>query len=106
MESAIRRRLKYEIGIEVAGIKEIISKYIYKTPAFKNVIEHEFCPIFATKVKSEPKLNSDEVEDYKWLDWKDYKKELKADDADTYSWWAKNQITLLTDSKLKDFIKT
>lgn len=95
VEDAIRRRAKYELGIEdLRDITCLVPKYIYKSPPYKGIIEHEFCPIFAAYVDREPKPNPDEVEAYKWTEWPTYAWMLQTD-SDKMSYWAKDQYRLL-----------
>lgn len=92
---AIKRRLNFELGMAAKDFKVILPKYIYKTPPFNGIIEHEFCPVYVARATSEPQPNPDEVEDYKWMKWEDYVTEVEADGADKYSWWCKDQLRLI-----------
>lgn len=68
-EEAVKRRLHFELGIKADKIVKVIGEYIYKTPEYKGIIEHEYCPIFIAITDDEPNVNSGEVGDYKWVDW-------------------------------------
>lgn len=95
METAIQRRAKFELGIdEVDNIKYLVQKYVYKTPPFNGIIEHEFCPIFVAYTESTPKPNPDEVEAYEWLSWSDYTQMILTN-PDKMSYWSKNQFKLI-----------
>lgn len=91
IEDAIRRRGLFELGLQdLHDIKCIVPKYVYMTPPYKGIVEHEFCPIYVAYVDAEPLPNPDEVEAYKWLDWSDYVR-LLSDEPDKMSWWCKDQ---------------
>ncbi len=104
-EKAIIRRLQFELGLKVKEIQLIMPKYIYKTPPFKGIIEHEYCPVYTAVATGEPIPNPEEVEDFKWVNWEWYVDQLKHDNKDysiTYgeqapkwSWWAKDQLKKL-----------
>lgn len=95
MEDAIRRRAKYELGIEkLDGIACVLPKYRYTTPPYNGIIENEFCPVFIAFTDQEPSPNPDEVEDYEWMPWPQYVKTLDDDAYDT-SYWAKDQYRQL-----------
>lgn len=104
-EQAIKRRLKYELELKVKDIQVIMPEYIYKTPPYRGIIEHEYCPVYTTIAANEPKPNPNEVSDYKWVDWDWYVNQLKNDstdysdlgsnDAPKWSWWAKDQLKKL-----------
>lgn len=95
MEDAIRRRAKYELGIEqLSSISCVLPKYRYTTPPYNGIIENEFCPVFIAYVDGEPNPNHEEVEDYEWMPWPQYVKTL-SDEAYDISFWAKDQYKQL-----------
>lgn len=99
-EDAIVRRAKDELGMKLKTIRKVIPRYIYTTPPFNGIIEHEFCPVFFAIAASEVKPNPDEVEDYKWLDWDEFINLIKHDNPDMWSWWTKDQVKLIQKNKL------
>jgi isopentenyl-diphosphate delta-isomerase len=95
MEDAIRRRTKYEIGIEnLEDIQVVLPKYRYTTPPYNGIIENEFCPVFVAYTSDEPRPNPEEVEAYRWLPWQEYIS-LLSDEPDMMSYWAKDQYQQL-----------
>jgi isopentenyl-diphosphate delta-isomerase len=100
MIAAMQRRLKDELGMTAEDFQVLIPKYVYKTPPFKGIVEHEFCPIYIARASSEVIPNAGEVEDNKWIAWNDYVKDLEADHGDTYSWWSKDQLKLIKNHPL------
>jgi len=97
VEAAIRRRGAFELGlIDLQDIKCVLPKYVYITPPYKGVVEHEFCPIYIAHVGNEPTPNPDEVEAYTWISWSEYATML-AQSADEMSYWCKDQYALLKD---------
>jgi isopentenyl-diphosphate delta-isomerase len=91
-EQAIKRRCHFELGLKVSEIVNIVPRYVYKTPPYRGIIEHEFCPIFVARAVSAITPNPDEVESYQWVDWKQYQEALNEDMGDVYSWWSKDQL--------------
>lgn len=105
IQDAITRRAQYELGCTLTDITMLVEKYIYKTPPYHGIIEHEFCPIFAARLASEIQPNPDEVSEVLWMDWQEFIVKAQADMADEYSWWCKDQLKLLVDHpKIKQFI--
>ncbi len=98
-EDAIVRRAAYELGMKVDKLQLILPKYSYKTPPYKGIIEHEFCPVYVAIAASAPSPNPEEVEDYKWLSWADYSATIQEDNADVWSWWCKDQHKQLMSSE-------
>jgi isopentenyl-diphosphate delta-isomerase len=106
MFDAIRRRLDYELGVKAVDFKVILPKYIYKTPPFNGIVEHEFCPVYVARAVSEPNPNPDEIADYKWMSWHDYVGAVEADTGNDYSWWCKDQLKLIkNDPKILQYAK-
>ncbi len=100
MVAAIHRRLDEELGMSAKDFKILLPNYIYTTPPFNGVIEHEFCPVYIARAIHQPLANPAEVEAWRWQNWEDYVKELKADSADKYSYWAKDQLKQLQNHPL------
>jgi len=98
IEAAIRRRAMYEIGLhDLQDISCVLDNYTYITPPFNGIVEHEFCPVFVAYVDADPAPNPEEVEAYRWMAWKDYVALINGPEADTVSYWAKDQYTRLKD---------
>jgi isopentenyl-diphosphate Delta-isomerase len=100
MHDAINRRLEYELGMTASGIETLLTRYIYKTPPYNGIIEHEFCPVYIARATSDPQPNPMEVEAYKWMKWQDYVKQAEADAKDKFSWWCKDQLKIIKDHTL------
>lgn len=91
MQDAIRRRAKYELGIDLLdNIFCVLPDYRYTTPPYNDIIENEFCPVFVAYTDQEPSPNPEEVEDYEWLPWPAFVKTLH-DETYNVSYWAKDQ---------------
>ena len=59
------RRLFEEMGFET-GLKELFH-FIYKAPFDNGLTEHELDHVMIGYYEDEPKLNSEEVENWKWM---------------------------------------
>lgn len=81
-----KRRLEEEMGFSTE-LKELFS-FIYKAPFDNGLTEHELDHVMIGYFENEPKINSDEVADWKWM----YPKEIKEDisqNPDAYTAWFK-----------------
>ncbi len=97
VEEAIRRRAKYELGIDVLkDITCVLPTYRYTTPPYNGIIENEFCPVYVAYVSADLKPNDEEVENYQWLDWQEYVDMLN-DGYSNMSYWARDQYQQLKD---------
>ncbi|MBC7581316.1 isopentenyl-diphosphate Delta-isomerase [Aeromicrobium sp.] len=99
-ESAITRRIDYELGMIATDLQVVLPSYTYKTPPYNAIIEHEFCPVYVARASSEPVPNPAEVDDYKWLPWEEFVAITQADTSDVWSWWCKDQLKQLADQSL------
>lgn len=91
-EDAARRRATFELGLDLAAVKEV-SPYRYK--AVKDgVMENEICPILVGRVEAEPTPNKDEVEAVRWIAWEDFLRSIKLN-PDTYSIWCREEAEIL-----------
>lgn len=95
LDDAIKRRLRYELGMEISSLKVVLPGYRYKTPPFNGIIENEICPVYAAYATGQPIPNPAEVKDFKWMPWQAYVKALEADKANKFSWWSKDQLKQL-----------
>lgn len=93
-EDAIARRAADELGMSVHSIAPLLPNYRYKTPPFDGVIENEFCPVFAARLDVSSTMNPEEIEDFVWMSWEDYVKDITKN-PDKYSYWAKDQLKQL-----------
>ena len=87
---AAKRRLKEEMGVET-DLKEIFS-FIYRAKS-REWIEHEFDHVFVGKFNGNPKPNKKEVEDSKWINLPDLKKDIK-EHPRKYTFWFKRILKL------------
>lgn len=65
-QAAACRRLQEEMGF-ATGLKKV-SSFTYHAEVPGNLIEHEFDHIFVGVFDGEPQVNSDEAEDWQWID--------------------------------------
>lgn len=63
--SGAQERLEYEMGMSCT--LEHMFHFIYNEPVENNLIEHELDHILVGYSNQHPKINNDEVNDYKWM---------------------------------------
>jgi isopentenyl-diphosphate Delta-isomerase len=79
-------RLQEELGFTVP-LHEMFS-FIYKAKFANNLIEHELDYVLLGNYNGEPIINTEEVEDWKWMDLEDLKADIKLNTA-IYTEWFK-----------------
>ena len=83
--SAARKRLKFEMGIDLQT--QFAFKFIYRSELDKNLIEHEFDYVFTGIFDGTPRMNEDEVEDWKFMDIHSLRTDLKNNPASYTAWF-------------------
>jgi len=86
IEQAAKRRLKEEMGIEAEPT--FTYKFIYKTDLDKNLIEYEVDHVLTAQFDGEPKVNENEVEDWKYISLKELQRDAQ-DNPHLYTEWFK-----------------
>lgn len=84
--AAGKRRLQEEMGF-TTSLKEVGS-FIYKAPFDNGLTEYEYDHILTGKFNYSPKLNPEEVADYKWMPLEDVKVDI-ALNPQSYTEWFK-----------------
>jgi isopentenyl-diphosphate delta-isomerase len=80
------RRLFEEMGFET-GLKELFH-FIYKAPFDNGLTEHELDHVMIGYYNDEPKINTDEVENWKWMSIEDVAKDIQLQ-PEIYTVWFK-----------------
>lgn len=94
VESAARRRVKYELGMTVRNLAVALPDFRYRAEK-DGIVENEICPVLIAHAASDPKPNPQEVESIRWLKWEDFVVEV-ADPANGYSPWAVLEVNQLS----------
>lgn len=79
------RRLKEEMGF-VTELKDSIA-FIYKAPFDNGLTEHEFDHILVGHFNGEPKINIQEVADWKWMSLETVKNDIKTNPGFYTEWF-------------------
>ncbi|OGH24333.1 MAG: isopentenyl-diphosphate delta-isomerase [Candidatus Levybacteria bacterium RIFCSPLOWO2_01_FULL_39_24] len=98
---AAKRRLEFELGLDLDNVQEILPDFSYKAE-MNGIVENELCPVMVAFTDEEPKPNSDEVEDVKWVNWQEFVDDVK-NNPGKYSLWCEEETKLL--EKDEEFLK-
>ena len=91
--AAAERRLKYELGIEGVDPRTILPEFRYRAEK-DGVVENEICPVLVGLVSDDPRINPDEVSDFKWVDWDHFLTEISVPE-NGFSPWCVEEANLL-----------
>jgi len=90
---AVKRRVKDELSLSVTDLKQA-APYRYQFADKNGIYENEICPIFIGLTNEDPKPSKDEVEAWKWIDWKVFLDTIK-EQPGTYSPWSEEEGIIL-----------
>ncbi len=93
LDKAVHRRLKEEMGFD-CELKEVFS-FIYQEKLDNELIEHEFLHVFIGNFDDKIILNKEEAMDYKWVNIKNIKRDLK-ENPKKYTCWFKIAFEKIT----------
>lgn len=85
-EQAAHRRLREEMGME--SDLEYLFKFRYKAPFDNKLTEHEIDHVFIGFTDNAPSINMEEVNDFKYMDIDDIRKDIETN-PDSYTPWFK-----------------
>lgn len=84
--SAGKRRLQEEMGF-VCELEELFS-FVYKAGFDNGLTEHELDHVMVGHYDSDPEINPEEVESFKWMGLEDVKRDIE-NNPDLYTAWFK-----------------
>ncbi len=96
---AASRRLRDELGITGVDVQEL-APYRYRVADQNGIVENEICPILVGQYQGDPVPVSGEVEDWKWVDWNEFLREIH-DNPMAYSPWSVAEAKILARSQLQ-----
>lgn len=67
-EDAIRRRARYELGLEVRDITLVAPDFRYRAVDASGMVEHEVCPVYTARTSGTPDPRPDEVMEHAWVE--------------------------------------
>ncbi len=94
LTDAVRRRAGFELGLELDELRLVLPAFRYRAE-LDGVVENEMCPVFSAVAAGDPAPHPDEVDDFRWLTWDEFRREANAPDS-AFSPWCRLQIEQLT----------
>lgn len=66
MEDAVRRRTRYELGLELHDLALALPDFQYRAVDASGIVENEFCPVYTARTTGTPVPRPSEVAEYQW----------------------------------------
>ncbi len=90
---AVRRRVAQELGITLADVVLVLPRFRYRAE-MDGITENEICPVYAARFDGALDPDPDEVADVRWVDWADFREDLRTG-RQTISPWCALQVAEL-----------
>jgi isopentenyl-diphosphate delta-isomerase len=68
MTSAVHRRARFELGIELAAVDPMLPDFRYRAVDASGIVENEICPVFRAMTTDTVLANPAEVAEWRWVD--------------------------------------
>lgn len=85
METATQRRLSEELGM--ACPLRFLFKFQYQAQFDTTGAEHELCSVFIGRATQQPRINSAEIHDWRWIAPETLIREIGAEGGRTFTPW-------------------
>jgi isopentenyl-diphosphate delta-isomerase len=66
MADAVRRRTRYELGIDVDELSLVLPDFQYRAVDASGIVENEFCPVYTARTVDTPNPRPSEVSEFEW----------------------------------------
>jgi isopentenyl-diphosphate Delta-isomerase len=73
LDTAVHRRLGLELGLAAGPVCLVDADFRYQARMANELMENEICPIFRAVVDIEPAPNPEEVAEYFWVEWGEFR---------------------------------
>ncbi|MFB9883855.1 isopentenyl-diphosphate Delta-isomerase [Planobispora siamensis] len=94
LPEAVTRRLSYELGLRVSRIDLLLPRFSYRAVMDNGIVERELCPVYRAVVSGEAAPNPEEVDDVRWMPWKEFADDVLCNDM-PISPWCREQVPYL-----------
>ncbi len=84
--SAVRRRVRGELGVEVEELKLVLPGFRYRAVMDNGVVENEWCPVFCAQVTGRVEVDPSEVEALEWVPWNTFVQQVLEGDRQVSPW--------------------
>ncbi|GAB3675895.1 isopentenyl-diphosphate Delta-isomerase [Angustibacter aerolatus] len=74
LADAARRGLATELSLQPVRLDLALPDFSYRATSAEGLVEHEVCPVFTATVDADPVPDPDEVGDWRWVDWAEYRR--------------------------------
>lgn len=95
---AARRRVRQELGVDVADLRLVLPTFRYRAEQ-DGVVENEMCPVYVGLVRDPVDPDPSEVDSVAWVPWSDFRAGV-LDGSRAVSVWCREQVAQLPEDPL------
>lgn len=66
-KDAVRRRARFELGMDLGTVGEVLPEFAYRAVDASGIVENEFCPVYFARAAGEPHPRDSEVAEFRWV---------------------------------------
>ncbi len=96
LPEAVTRRLSHELGLAAGQVDLLLPRFSYRAVMDNGTVERELCPVYRVLVTAEAAPNPDEVDDVRWVPWKEFTDGVIGDRL-AISPWCREQVPQLVE---------
>ncbi|MER5644945.1 isopentenyl-diphosphate Delta-isomerase [Streptosporangium sp. NPDC002524] len=96
LPEAVTRRLSHELGLAAGQVDLLLPRFSYRAVMDNGTVERELCPVYRVLVTAEAAPNPDEVDDVRWMPWKEFTDGVLGDRL-PISPWCREQVPQLAE---------
>lgn len=89
LSESVLRRLREELGLSVRDLELVLPRFRYRAVMDNGVVENELCPVFRAFADHDPRPDPAEVEEFRWLDWDRFVRDVAAGELAVSPWCAR-----------------
>jgi isopentenyl-diphosphate delta-isomerase len=68
MTTAVERRARFELGIELGSVEDMLPHFRYRAVDASGIVENEICPVFRAVTTDAVLANPHEVAEWRWVE--------------------------------------
>jgi isopentenyl-diphosphate Delta-isomerase len=94
LADAVRRRASQELGLRLEAMSLVLPAFRYRAVMADGTVENEMCPVFVATTTDAVRPDPDEVDDFVWVPWPEFRASVLSGERDI-SPWCRDQVEAL-----------
>jgi isopentenyl-diphosphate delta-isomerase len=94
LAEAVRRRAARELGLRLEAMSLVLPAFRYRAVMADGTVENEMCPVFVATTADAVRPDPEEVDDFAWVPWPEFRASVLSGDRDI-SPWCLEQVQLM-----------